>query len=44
MSFTLKIKREICKKSPKDRQAAVAELLGIICFGAYIKNNSFFRL
>lgn len=40
MSFTLKIKREICKKSPKDRQTAVAELLGIICFGAYIKNNS----
>ncbi len=40
MSFTLKIKREICKKSPQDRQTAVAELLGIICFGAYIKNNS----
>lgn len=40
MSFTLKIKREICKKSPKDRQTAVAELLGVICFGAYIKNNS----
>lgn len=39
MSFTLKIKREICKKSPKDRQAAVAELVGIICFGANIKGD-----
>ena len=40
MSFTLKIKREICKKSPKDRQTAVAELVGIICFGANIKGDS----
>jgi len=39
MSFTLKIKREICKKSPKDRQAAVAELVVIICFGANIKGD-----
>ena len=39
MSFTLKIKREICKKSPKDRQTAVAELVGIICFGANIKGD-----
>jgi len=40
MSFTLKIKREICKKSPKDRQTAVAELLGVICFGSHIKDNT----
>ena len=40
MSFTLKIKREICKKSPKDRQTAVAELVGVICFGANIKGDS----
>lgn len=39
MSFTLKIKREICKKSPKDRQTAVAELVGVICFGANIKGD-----
>lgn len=40
MSFTLKIKREICKNHPKDRQMALAELLGVICFGANIKGTS----
>lgn len=38
-SFSLQIKREICKLAVKDKCCASAELLGIICFGGYIENN-----
>ena len=40
MSFSINIKREICKLPIKDKCCALAELLGIICFGASIRGNS----
>lgn len=40
MSFSGNIKRELCKLQIKDKCCALAELLGIICFGAYIKGES----
>lgn len=40
MSFSLTIKRELCKLPPKDRCCIIAELLGVVCYGAVIKDNT----
>ncbi len=40
MSFSLTIKRELCKLPPKDRCCILAELLGVVCYGAVIKDNA----
>lgn len=39
-SFTSVIKSELCKLPLKDDCCAAAELLGVICYGGFIKNNS----
>ncbi len=39
-SYTLTIKSELCRLPLKDNCCAAAELLGVICYGAYLKNNS----
>lgn len=38
-SFTSVIKSELCKLPLKDDCCSAAELLGVICYGGYIKNN-----
>lgn len=40
MSFSLTIKRELCKLPPKDRCCILAELLGVVCYGAAVKDNT----
>jgi DNA-binding protein WhiA len=40
MSFSLTIKRELCKLPQKDRCCVLAELSGVVCFGAQIKDNT----
>ncbi len=40
ISFTSTVKRELCKLPIKNKCCAKAELLGIICFGSTIKDNS----
>lgn len=39
MSFSLTIKRELCKLPRKERCCILAELLGVVCFGAAIKDK-----
>ena len=38
-SYTSTIKAELCKLPLKDNCCAAAELLGVICYGSYLKNN-----
>jgi len=38
-SYTSILKSELCKLPLKDNCCASAELLGVICYGAYLKNN-----
>ena len=39
-SYTSTIKSEICKLPLKDKCCASAELLGVICYGSHLKNNT----
>ena len=39
-SFTSVIKAELCKLPLKDNCCAAAELLGVICYSSFLKNNS----
>lgn len=39
-SYTLTIKSEICRLPLKDNCCAAAELLGVICYGSHLKNNT----
>lgn len=42
LSFTAKIKQEICKLETDSPCCLIAELLGVICFAGYIKDNNLF--
>ena len=39
-SYTSTIKSEICRLPLKDNCCAAAELLGVICYGSHLKNNT----